>query len=104
MKEISKYLRSDSKESSMRLAFNKTINTSIFVAIFTTIGAVTDFVLGVLLDKNLQYISMCIGALAGLSVAIIGSLNVPAFSGKAAQSKFELSSKIIPETKEEDPK
>jgi ABC-type sugar transport system permease subunit len=93
MKDINKYLRSDSKESSMRLAFNKTINTSIFVAISTTLGAISGFILAIVLNKDLQTISLCIGALAGLSVAIIGSLNIPAFSGKSAQAKFELENK-----------
>ena len=93
MKNIQEYLKAGTPESMMRLSMNRVVKTAVFVAIFTPIGAVTGFIIGIILDRNLIAIASGIGALAGLAGAIIGALLIPGFGGKAVQSFSESQNK-----------
>lgn len=86
MKNIDNYLKSNTKESSMRLAMIRLVNTSIFIGVVICLGVVAGFILGIVLNKDLALISSSIGAFAGLSGALIGAFLIPAIGGKVGQS------------------
>jgi len=71
----------DLKNSSMRFALIMTVLTACLVAI----GAVVGFILSICLNRELTMLGSVLGGMAG----IIGSLLVPAFTGKSIQKKFE---------------
>lgn len=79
---LREYLSAGHQQSAMRLmAF-----LCVVTACISAIGAVSGFVVGVILGRDMTMLGAAIGGIAG----IIGALLVPAFGGKAAQSFAEL--------------
>ena len=89
MKDIKEFLKVGTQQSSMRLMSMRAVNTACFVSVFAIVGAVTSLILCVTCNKDLVAIGAVIGALLGGTAGIVGTLLLPAFGGKAAQSKFE---------------
>ena len=89
MKNIQEYLRSDTKQSSMRLMAIRAVNTACFIAVVAVLGAVSGVIVAIALDRGLSVISGIVGGLLGGSAGIVGTLLVPAFAGKSSQSFAE---------------
>jgi hypothetical protein len=70
--------------SSMRVGFMIVVITACAVAL----GAVVGYILSIVWNRDLTILSGALGGLAG----VIGSLLVPAFGGKAAQTFGEAQS------------
>ena len=100
MKNIDEFLKVGTPQSMMRLSLNRMVKTSIFVAILVTTCGGIGFIVGVILDREMESLAACIGALAGLGAAIIGALNIPAFGGKAIQAFPENKAAIVPDLQE----
>jgi hypothetical protein len=93
MKNIREYLSKDGKQSSMRLMAVRISNTAAFIAIVVVVGCVIGLLLCVYFNRGFSKIAEIIRNLLGGTAGIIGTLLIPAFGGKAAQTKFEISDK-----------
>jgi F0F1-type ATP synthase assembly protein I len=94
MKNLNQYLRSDTKESSMRLMSNRVATTACFISIFSVVGTTVGIILAIILNRDLVVFSGIIGTFLGAVAGIVGVLLVPAFGGKAAQKFAEKESNI----------
>lgn len=87
---LESFLKVGTDDSLMRLMSIRAVNTACFVAIMAILGVVSGLILGILSNRDLTVITSIIGALLGGAAGMIGTLLVPAFGGKVAQSKFEI--------------
>lgn len=93
MKNIHEYLTKDGKQSSMRLMAVRISTTAAFISIVVVIGCVIGLLMCVYFNRGFSKISEIIKSLLGGTAGIIGTLLIPAFGGKAAQTAFELNDK-----------
>jgi hypothetical protein len=87
--DLKSFLKAGTDDSMMRLMSYKVVKTGCFIAIAAIIGSFLGWFLMIIFNRDMAVLGVILGSVLGGTAALEGTLLLPSFGGKAAQSFSE---------------